>query len=118
MPRISSGVDSETAGLSVAQLPYSARQPRMNPMKVEPESPRKILAGRQFIRRKPKQAPASAAEMKESGYWFDFQPIPRNSRAQTAPMVEARPSMPSMKLKALIIPTSQITERTVEIAMP
>jgi len=81
----------------------------VNPRKRLPESPIKILAGLKLYRKKPRVAPARAAVNS------DGRILPKNKatakRAEVAKKAtpEARPSIPSMRLKALERPTSQKT---------
>jgi len=44
-PKISSGLLKDTIGLESAQLPFTAKHASVNPMNVDPPSPKKMTAG-------------------------------------------------------------------------
>ena len=108
-PTASIGIASEAkvTARSTAEMPVTAK---ITPMKVLPVSPKKILAGWTLKRRNPRHAPASTSIASASGW---FRPASRNHSAmqplEMKASPEARPSMPSIRLKAL---TTKITQTT------
>src|SRR2546429_9471378 len=81
------------------------RDARVNPMNKAPQSPRKIEAGLKLYRRKPISAPviASVSTVTATLPWTN-ETTSITSVANNAPPA-AKPSIPSIKLKALLIPT-------------
>ena len=73
----------------------------------EPASPMKTRAGWKLWRRKPRQAPASAAASTAAPPRLSESARIANVEAVIAPMPAARPSIPSMKLKLFISATIQ-----------
>lgn len=109
------GNPNATMGMRMATAAWAFVEPwidiaaMVNPRKRLPESPMKIFAGLKLYRKKPRVAPARAAVKSEGRM------LPKNKatakRAEVAKKAtpEARPSIPSMRLKALERPTSQKT---------
>ena len=87
--------------------PSMATAPSTRPIRVLPESPRKIRAGGKLYMRKPASAPAKAAATTPSERAWVKQAMIASVRQMMSPMVAARPSRPSSMLKAFIDPTSQ-----------
>ena len=89
--------------------PCRARALNMNPIKRLPQSPRKMVAGLKLKRRKPRIEPASARAISET------RDEPETSATANTTIVEkradpaARPSSPSMRLKALVMARTQRT---------
>ena len=73
----------------------------------EPASPMKTRAGWKLWRRKPRQAPASAAASSAAPPRLSESARIANVDAVIAPMPAASPSMPSMKLKLFMSATIQ-----------
>ena len=84
-----------------------ARALSMNPTNWLPQSPRKIVAGLKLNRRKPRIAPASAMVSKEtSKEWLEIATT-KTTRVENNAEPAARPSRPSMRLNAFVIPMTQ-----------
>ncbi len=78
-----------------------------NPSSRLPVSPRKIRAGGKFHRRKPAAAPESAMAATGKKLEASGSPAAKSVAATMAPIPAARPSSPSMRFMALVIPTIQ-----------
>src|SRR5438552_14152256 len=79
----------------------------MNPMNRLPQSPRNIDAGLKLYLRNPSNAPASGAVASTSGTFGCIRPATNVVTVANSPTPEAKPSTPSMRLKALAHPMSQ-----------
>jgi hypothetical protein len=87
------------------------------PIKNEPESPRKILAGKPLYLRKPSRQPIMAESTTSEKVSNEFR-LTKNNRVNISNEIPATsPSRPSSRLKELIVPTikntSNITEGTI-----
>src|ERR1035441_1335623 len=71
-----------------------------------PQSPKKTVAGLKLYRRKPRRAAARGAVARASGTLCWSSAAIRVVRVAKNPTPAARPSTPSMRLKALVQPTS------------
>ena len=83
--------------------------PNVNPMNMLPVSPRKMLAGLKLYRKKPRHAPMKPRSSNTSPGLCCISKIPHSPTAEMIARPDARPSSPSIRLKALMIATSQIT---------
>src|SRR3954471_24765760 len=108
-------------------LMRSATVPSAPPSASEPTSPMKMSAGYELYQRNPRLAPTSApqktvsspaaANPTSSKYWANTAwPVTYasavNAAADTAKVLMARPSRPSVRLTALLAPTSTSTVKT------
>ena len=109
----SSGTNSTTSGkptataAAVFSTPITETDASTNPIVIEPASPMNTRAGWKLRRRKPMQAPASAATTSAGCTRPSESASTQNVPDEIAPMPAARPSMPSMKLRTFISPTIQ-----------
>ena len=113
---------------------FVARERVANPVPIakDPVSPIKICAGAEFHHKKPKQAPAIAAETTakskacgtsyNSGYRNCQNEMTPNAPKQKTPAPAANPSKPSVKLTAFAEPeirrTAQILHKISPISHP
>ena len=80
---------------------------KTKPMKSEPASPRKMRAGLKLYGRKPSAEPASAIMTSATTGLVCRIEITKMTAAEIVVTPASRPSSPSMKLMAFIIPTYQ-----------
>ena len=110
------------SSLSKARVEFSSRKRRVStarirPMNREPVSPMKILAGERLNRRKASTAPTSAKDNTARSVNPAAQNQLPKAPAVRQLMEPARPLMPSMRLKALLMTRIRNTERIAEIQM-
>ena len=78
------------------------------PKASDPVSPIKTLAGCALYRKKPRQAPASAAQKIARCGLPKYMAITAYASAATVVVPAAKPSRPSVRLTAFVVPTSTI----------
>ena len=105
-------------GLFSAQPPITAIPARVNPRKVLPASPRNIDAGLKLNFKNPRQLPAKAIVKKPKYCCPVIRATTKNDKEPIAVKPVANPSMPSKKLTAFVMPTTQITVRSTSPALP
>src|SRR5208283_5899998 len=109
------GKPNETTGMATATKvgafcsPARASALSMNPMKRLPESPRKIVAGLKLKRRKPRMAPASVTLINEPSQEWLTSAQTKKTIVENSAEPAAKPSRPSMRLKALVTATTHKT---------
>ena len=79
------------------------------PRKRLPESPRKILAGRKFQRRKPSRLPTRATLTASTPRWPRNEALTATATVVISAIPAASPSSPSMRFTALVMPTIHST---------
>ena len=111
------GNPNETTGMATATnvgafcAPARASALSMNPMNRLPESPRKIVAGLKLKRRNPRMAPASVTLIREPSHEWLTSETTKNTIVENKADPAAKPSRPSMRLKALVTATTHNTVR-------
>src|ERR1022692_2419637 len=111
------GKPKETTGMATATMvgafcaPLIARALKTKPMKRLPESPRKMVAGLKLKRRNPTIAPARITLIKAPSEECTTSETTKNTKVENNAEPAARPSRPSMRLKALVTATTQSTVR-------
>ena len=107
-PRINIGTARVTARLETCwAVPITATVARVNHRNILPESPINILAGLKLYLRKPKLAPAKiTANIATVSILFKREWINRID-AEIKATPQAKPSILSKRLKALVIATTQ-----------
>ena len=89
--------------------PSTESAARVKPTKSAPESPRKIEAGLKLYRRKPVSAPKSTSATTDTNGRCRISDSTRSTSDANRAAPVASPSIPSIRLKALAIPTTQNT---------
>jgi len=107
-PNATMGIRMATAAWAFAD-PWMEIAAMVNPRKRLPESPIKILAGLKLYRKKPRVAPARAAVNRDGRMFPKNKATAKRAEVAKNATPDAKPSMPSMRLKALERPTSQKT---------
>ena len=90
--------------------PSKAKALSMNPINRLPESPRKIVAGLKLNRRNPRMAPAKAIVSSDTGDEPLESATTKTTKVENSAEPAAKPSRPSIRLNAFVIP---MTHRTV-----
>ena len=85
---------------------------KLNPKKLDPTSPIKVLAGLKLKGKNPTMAPPNAviSKIAINGDWFKVKIINKEIQEMRG-IPEDSPSSPSIKLMALVIPIIQQTVR-------
>ena len=109
------GNPNETTGMATATKvgafcsPARASALSMKPMNRLPESPRKIVAGLKLKRRNPRMAPASVTLIREPSQEWLTMAQTKKTIVENKADPAAKPSSPSMRLKALVTATTHST---------
>src|SRR5882672_5288440 len=109
------GKPKDTTGIATATrvgafcAPASASALSRKPMNRLPEPPRKIVAGLKLNRKNPRIAPASATLISEPSHEWLTSATTKNTTVENSAEPAAKPSKPSIRLKAFVIATTQST---------
>src|ERR1039458_7506630 len=109
------GNPNETTGMATATnvgafcAPARANALSMKPMNRLPESPRKIVAGLKLKRRNPRMAPARVTLIREPSQERSTIDTTKTTIVENKADPAAKPSKPSMRLKALVTATTHNT---------
>src|SRR6266496_3511994 len=97
------GIDTATTVEDFSCDPAKARTLSRQPTNRLPESPRKIVAGLKLKRRKPRTAPAIMTERYETRALWLTRETTKTVIVENSAEPAAKPSKPSIKLKALVM---------------
>ena len=109
------GRPKETIGMATATIvgafcaPERARALSKKPMNRLPESPRKMVAGLKLKRRKPRIAPAKTSVISSTRLGPLSSATTKTTIVENRAEPAAKPSKPSIKLKALVMARTQTT---------